>query len=199
MAEFKHRRKAIRLRGYDYSQPGEYFVTICTKDREHILGKIEAGRMLLNGFGEIVALCWMDLPNHYPGVQADQFVVMPNHVHGIIVITERNLVGEGSEPSPTTRRHPLSEIVRSFKTFSARRINECRGTPGLSVWQRNYYEHIIRDERSLERIRVYIVSNPERWVADENNLEQGAMDEFSSWINQEGMKSPRFSSSTSRQ
>jgi len=198
MPELKHRRKAIRLPGYDYSQAGEYFVTICTKDREHIFGKIEAGRMLVNGFGEIVASCWMDLPNHYPYVQTDEFVVMPNHVHGIIVITERNPVKEGSEPSPT-RRHPLSEIVRSFKTFSAKRINECRGTPGLSVWQRNYYEHIIRDERSLERIREYIVSNPERSLADENNLERGAMDEFSSWIIQEGLKSPRLSSSTSKQ
>lgn len=193
----KNRRKAIRLRGYDYSQAGEYFVTICTKDREHIFGKIEGGRMLLNGFGEIVALCWNDLPNHYPCIQTDEFIVMPNHVHGIIVITESDPVGEGSEPSPT-RRHPLSEIVRSFKTFSARRINECRGTPGVSVWQRNYFEHIIRNERSLERIREYIVSNPERWIADEDNLGQGEIDEFSSWIKQEGIKSPNLSSSTSR-
>jgi REP element-mobilizing transposase RayT len=194
----KHRRKAIRLRGYDYSQSGEYFVTICTKDRERVFGKIEEGRMRLNGFGEIVVSCWMDLPNHYPCVHTDVFMVMPNHVHGIIVITEPDPVGEGSEPSPT-RRYPLSEIVRSFKTFSARRINECRGTPGLSIWQRNYYEHIIRDERSLERIRQYIARNPERWQEDENNLEQGATDEFSSWIKQEGLRLPHLSSSTSKQ
>jgi putative transposase len=198
MPASKHRRKAIRLQGYDYSQPGEYFVTICTKDREHVFGRIEEGRLHVNGFGEIVALCWKDLPNHYPCVLTDEFVVMPNHVHGIIVITEPNPVGEGSEPSPT-KRYPLSEIVRSFKTFSARRINVCRGTPGLSVWQRNYYEHIIRDERSLERIRQYIVTNPDRWSADENNLEQGAVDEFSSWIKQECLRSPHLSSSTSKQ
>ncbi|MCX6134338.1 MAG: transposase [Ignavibacteriales bacterium] len=153
--------------------------------------------MVLNGFGEIVASCWKDLPNHYPCVQTDEFVVMPNHVHGIIVITESNLVGEGSEPSPP-RRYPLSEIVRSFKTFSARRINELRGTPGLSVWQRNYFEHIIRDERSLERISEYIASNPERWQADQNILEQGVIDELSSWIKQEGAKPPRHSSRTSK-
>jgi REP element-mobilizing transposase RayT len=111
----KHRRKAIRLQGYDYGQPGEYFVTIRTKDREHVFGEIDEGRMQLNGFGEIVVLCWMDLPNHYPCVHTDEFVVMPNHVHGIIVITEP--VGQGSEPSPT-KRYPLSEIVRRFKTFS---------------------------------------------------------------------------------
>jgi putative transposase len=198
MPGIEHRRKAIRLQGYDYSQAGEYFVTICTKDREHIFGKIEGGRMLLNAFGEIVSECWKDLPNHYPCVQTDEFVLMPDHVHGIIVISEADPVGEGSEPSPT-RRYPLSEIVRSFKTFSARRINECRGTPGLSVWQRNYFEHIIRDERALERIREYINSNPERWIGDENNFEQEAMEEFSSWIKQEGLKSPRLSSNRSIQ
>lgn len=196
MPAVKHRRKAIRLQGYDYSQAGEYFVTICAKDREHIFGKIKEGRMLLNGFGEIVAWCWKDLPNHYPNVQVDEFVVMPDHVHGIIVIIEPDLVGEGSEPSPT-RRYPLSEIVRSFKTFSARRINECRGTPGLSVWQRNYFEHIIRDERALEKIREYIISNPEMWIGDENNLEQGASEEFASWIKQVGLKSPHLSSNRS--
>jgi len=197
MPAFKHRRKAIRLQGYDYSQPGEYFVTICSKDREHLFGKIEEGKMQLNEFGEIVSSCWKDLPNHYTCALTDEFVIMPNHVHGIIVITEPNPVGEGSEPSPT-RRHPLSEIVRSFKTFSARRINECRGTPGLSVWQRNYFEHIIRDERSLERIRQYIVSNPERWLEDENDLANGAADEFSSWIKQEGQRSPHLLSNTSK-
>jgi REP element-mobilizing transposase RayT len=196
MPGIMHRRKVIRLQGYDYSQAGEYFVTICTKDREHIFGKIEEGRMLLNGFGEIVAWCWNDLPSHYPNVEMDEFVIMPDHVHGIIVITEPDPVREGSEPS-LTRRHPLSEIVRSFKTFSARRINECRGTPGLSVWQRNYFEHIIRDERALERIREYIISNPERWFGDENNLEQESMRELSSWIKQEGLKPPRLSSKRS--
>lgn len=195
MSGSKHRRKAIRLRGYDYSQAGEYFVTICAKDREQIFGRIDADRMVLNGFGEIVASCWRDLPNHYACVQTDEFVVMPNHVHGILVITESNLVGEGSEPSPT-RRYPLSEIVRSFKTFSARRINELRRTPGLSVWQRNYFEHIIRDDRSLERIREYIASNPERWQEDRNILGQGVIEELPSWIKQEGTKPIRPSSST---
>ena len=189
MSPILHHRKAIRLPGYDYSQAGEYFVTICTKDREHVFGSIEAGRMVLNRFGGIVEWCWKDLPNHYPFVQIDAFVIMPDHVHGIIVITEPDPVREGSEPSPT-RRYPLSEIVRSFKTFSARRINECRGTQGVSVWQRNYFEHIIRDDRSLERIREYILSNPEKWAASHQNTEEDDMNELSSWIKQDCLKSP---------
>jgi putative transposase len=185
----EHGRKAIRLQGHDYSQPGEYFVTMCTKDRENLFGRIEGEKMQLSEFGDIVSLSWKDLPNHYAQVQADEFVVMPNHVHCIIIITEPDPVGEGPEPSPT-RRHPLSEIVRSFKTFSARRINESRRTPGVPVWQRNYYEHIIRDERSLDRIRKYIVSNPENWVADENNPEHGSTEGFTSWVKQHGLIPP---------
>ena len=91
---------------------------------------------------------------------------MPNHVHGIIIIRD---VGAGSEPAPTTKRHGLPEIVRQFKTFSARRINRRRGTPGQPVWQRNYYEHIIRHEESLNRIRDYILTNPLRWNLDREN------------------------------
>jgi putative transposase len=188
MRDLQHRRKAIRLPGYDYSQAGEYFVTMCVKDREHLFGRVDADRMVLNEFGEIVDWCWKDLPNHYPCVQTDAFVIMPNHVHGIIVITNPDPVREGLEPSPT-KRYPLSEIVRSFKTFSAKRINELRGTTGLPVWQRNYFEHIIRDERSLKRIRNYIVSNPERWVEDVQNLGQDGIDDISSWIGKEGFKS----------
>ncbi len=106
-------------------------------------------------------------------VQLDAFVVMPNHVHGIIVITNpvvagAGCVGAGSEPAPT-KSYGLPEIVLQFKTFSARRINDVRGTPGTPVWQRNYYEHIIRNERSLNRIRQYIAENPMRWAFDREN------------------------------
>ncbi|WP_232280630.1 transposase [Chloroflexus aggregans] len=95
----------------------------------------------------------------------DAFVVMPNHVHGIVVI-----VGAGLKPAPTTTRHGLPEIVRQFKTFSARRINEMRGTPGVSVWQRNDDEHIIRNEESLNCIREYIANNPLKWQLERENL-----------------------------
>ena len=137
------------------------------------------GEMRLNAFGEIVVRTWHDLPNHVANVQLDAFVVMPNHVHGIIVITDNSVVdsvGAGSEPAPTTtkpaptpKRHALPEIVRQLKTFSARRINQHRGTPGAPVWQRNYYERIIRDERALGRIRAYIRNNPLKWELDREN------------------------------
>jgi len=178
----RHHRRSIRLKGYDYIRPGAYFVTICTQDRMCLLGEIVDGEMRLNDAGEIVAWTWHDLPNHISNVQLDAFVVMPNHVHGIIIITDpvvavvvgagsvgAGSVGAGSEPAPTPRMYGLPEIVRQFKTFSARRINDLRGTPGTPVWQRNYYEHIIRDEESLNRIREYILNNPSRWEMDQEN------------------------------
>ena len=170
----KHHRRSIRLKGYDYTQAGAYFVTICTQGRECLFGQVVEGKMRVNPFGEIVVWAWNDLPNHNPHVELDAFVVMPNHVHGIVLIVD-DLVGAGSEPAPTmamvtTRRHGLPEIVRQFKTFSARRINALRGTPGATVWQRNYYEHIIRNDHSLQRIREYITTNPLRWHLDRENV-----------------------------
>jgi putative transposase len=172
-------RKRLRLREYDYSQPGAYFVTICTKDREHRFGEIVDGQMRSNDMAAVVRLCWNDLPKHYPNVGLDEFVIMPNHVHGIIVILDepitvgKRTVGDGLRPSPTrsspTKKHPLPEIVRAFKSFSARRINEMQNTPSQPVWQRGYYDHIIRDDRSLARIREYIAHNPQRWQMDKEN------------------------------
>ncbi len=169
----RHHRRSIRLKGYDYSQPGAYFVTICTHQRRCLFGDVVDGEMRLNEAGGMVEWTWYDLPNHIDNIELDAFVVMPNHVHGIIIIREpvvgAGSVGAGSEPAPTTKRHGLPEIVRQFKTFSARRINRWRGTPGTPVWQRNYYEHIIRDEQSLNRIRQYILENPIRWQLDREN------------------------------
>ncbi|HSE83161.1 MAG TPA: transposase, partial [Thermodesulfobacteriota bacterium] len=103
-------------------------------------------------------------------IKLDAFVIMPNHVHGII-INVANDVGAGLKPAPTTvaKNHTLFEIVRGFKTFSSRRINETRGTPGSHVWQRNYYEHIIRNEDDLDEIREYIINNPLKWDSDTEN------------------------------
>ncbi|MCJ2541532.1 transposase [Thermostichus vulcanus] len=189
----KHHRRSIRLKGYDYSQAGAYFVTICTKDRQCLFGEIHAGDMFLNDAGLILYDVWYGLPNHYLHIELDAFVVMPNHIHGIIVLSDPP-VGAGFKPAPTpttsapiapipttsapiapipttstpiapipttsapiaptpTKRQPLSEIIRAFKTFSARRINAHQNTTGYPVWQRNYYEHIIRNEDSLDRIR----------------------------------------------
>ena len=171
----QNRRRSIRLPGYDYAQAGAYFVTICTYNRDCLLGEILGSEMSLTRSGEVVLECWNDLPNHYSYVEIDEFVVMPNHVHGIMVLSDQQRknpnaqnVGAGLKPAPT-KRHPLPEIVRAFKTFSSRRINERRGSPGLPLWQRNYYERVIRNERELDAIRQYIVDNPAKWAEDIEN------------------------------
>ena len=177
----KHRR-SIRLKGYDYSQAGAYFVTIVTRNRACLFGNMVHDEVWLNVMGKIVQWTWHDLSNHVRNVQLDAFVVMPNHIHGIIVIVAGTVVGvgsvragsvrAGSEPAPTTagtRRQGLPEIVRQFKTFSSRRINEHRNTPSVPVWQRNYYEHVIRNGDELNRVREYIVNNPLKWELDREN------------------------------
>jgi putative transposase len=175
-------RRSIRLGGYDYSYPGVYFVTVCAARRGLLFGWISGGRVVENGNTSIVRDCWLDLPNHYPHVSLDAFVVMPDHIHGIIVLLDSYGVGAvqtddaraGFKPAPTGGdafvdarvRHGLPEIVRALKTYSARRINASRGTSGASVWQRGYYERIVRNERELNLTRKYIASNPRNWRKD---------------------------------
>jgi REP element-mobilizing transposase RayT len=154
----KHHRRSIRLKEYDYSRTGWYFITICAYKRECLFGNVVDGIIILNKYGKIVENTWNDLPNHNHQIQLDDSVIMPNHIHGIIVIDEivsDIVVGAGSEPAPTEtkhKQHGLPEIIRQFKTFSARRINEIRQSPGTHVWQRNYYERIIRNENEINRI-----------------------------------------------
>jgi putative transposase len=173
-----HHRRSIRLAGWDYSQPGAYFVTIVTHDRKSIFGRIDevgAGSkpapfaMKLSPEGRIVWETWFDLPNHITNIELGEFILMPNHVHFIIWILGLRLAraGAGLEPAPTGAQTPLPEIVRQFKTFSARRINEMHGTPGQPIWQRNYYEHIIRDDEDYDRIAEYILGNPLSWEHDD--------------------------------
>ncbi|MBL7994462.1 transposase [bacterium] len=175
-----HHRRSIRIKGYDYSRPGAYFITICTQHRNRVFGQIMDGNMVLNELGRIVEYTWNDLVNHIDHIKLDSFVVMPNHVHGIIVIINDivgavPVVGAGSEsaptkPAPTRKRYGLTEIVRQFKTFSSRRINQIRKIPGIPVWQRNYYEHIIRNDNAIHRIREYIAHNPRNWENDKQNV-----------------------------
>jgi putative transposase len=182
-----HNRHSIRLPGYDYSQAGAYFITICTHNHECLFGDIfvgagsepaptERAQMQLNEYGEIVKNTWEDLVNHVGNIELGEFVIMPNHIHGIIIIAGKvsigsRFVGAGSEPAPTTttkhKQHALPEIVRQLKTFSARRINKKRGTPGMPVWQRNYYEHVIRNDKSYDEIACYINNNPMQWEMDQ--------------------------------
>jgi putative transposase len=175
----KHHRRSIRLKGYDYTSPGAYFVTVCVRDRECVLGDVSNGEMELSDAGHVVQACWDDLPNHYPHVQLDAFVVMPNHVHGVIFLLDDPTavgvtvgVGAGLRPAPTAprgERHGLPEIVRAFKSFSARRINEMHHTAGAPFWQRGFYEHIVRNERQLDAIRRYVVDNPLKWALDRDH------------------------------
>ncbi len=186
----KHHRRSIRLKGYDYSQAGAYYITIVTQGREHLFGEAINGEMNLSRYGLIVQFAWFDLPKHYPHVELDAFCIMPNHAHGIIVLYEDGRGGSFSgkhilqtqalisqtisdinhETRPYgPKRHPLSEIVRAFKSFSAKRINVLRKTPGIPVWQRNYYEHIIRNEQDYQAIRNYISNNPANWENDDEN------------------------------
>ncbi len=176
-----HHRRSIRLREYDYSQCGIYFVTICSYDNECPFGEIKNWEMLQNEFGTIVQECWNDISVHFEYVELDEFIVMPNHVHGIIVIHEPVGRGEVSSPSPSKPPNPavktnrsshkatLGKIVAYFKYQSTKKINSIRETSGNSLWQRNYYEHIIRNEKSFHAIGEYIRNNPLKWAEDEEN------------------------------
>ena len=236
----KHHRRSIRLKGHDYSASGVYFITICTYQREGLFGEVLAGEMQLNRFGRMVRSHWLNLPKYHCHLRLDEFVVMPNHIHGILTLIDDSakdsynpalvvgpdfndyimdstdtlvvgvdldnhslghrdalVVGAGfdnhalgytdallAKPAPTPsvnsmvnhstinktghpRRYGIPEIVRGFKTFSARRINQMRKSKGIPVWQRNYYEHIVQDVVSLQHIRHYIFNNPLSWQKDQ--------------------------------
>ena len=173
------RRSSLRLRGFDYASPGVYFVTVCTHRKACFLGALVDGESRPSASSMMVAASWQELPVHYPSLELGSMVVMPNHVHAIVFLPEP--VGAGPRPAPTPqgrslqvsgggRRVTLSEILRAFKSFSARRINVARGTPGAPVWQRGFYEHVIRGESDLGRIRRYIEQNPLRWAEDDETL-----------------------------
>jgi REP element-mobilizing transposase RayT len=174
----QHQRHSLRLKDYDYSQEGAYFVTICTHkkalffENEHI--------------SAIVEKCWLAIPVHFPNVQLDEWVIMPNHMHGILIITDKcrttkyctNNVYNFRRGDPTGRPYirphgptpdSIGTIIGQFKSIVTRRINKLHGTLGAPFWQRNYYEHVIRNEDDLNEIRQYILDNPVQWDRDENN------------------------------
>jgi len=181
----RHHRRSIRLKGRDYTQPGAYFVTICTRERECLFGEIVDGVMRLNEAGHAAQQCWMDIPDHFPQVVLDEAIIMPNHIHGIIMTHRRGeasaIPPHVSQEQPRSNASPLqkrpngtqprslSAIVQNFKSMSSRRMKAARGMLRAPVWQRNYYEHVVRNDEELKSIREYILRNPARWDGDENN------------------------------
>ncbi len=180
----KHHRRSIRLKEYDYSQAGAYFVTIVAWQREMLFGEIVDGEIVLNDFGKIVSEKWQWLESQYPYIELGAWIVMPNHFHGILVIHDDGRGGSRSAPmddisnairgdsriAPTPIKHkPLGGLIGAFKTVSTKQINLLRDTEGQVVWQRNYYEHIVRDEHEMDRITRYIESNPSQWAEDDEN------------------------------
>jgi len=163
-----HHRHSIRLKGYDYSQAGAYFVTIVAWQREMLFGEIVDGVMKLNDFGKIVSEKWQWLETQYEYVELGAWVIMPNHHYGILVIHDDGRGGSRSAPTPIKHK-PLGGLIGAFKTVSTKQINLLRDTEGQVVWQRNYYEHIIRDEPEMDKTTRYIESNPLRWVDDDEN------------------------------
>ena len=183
----RHHRRSIRLKGYDYGQAGAYFVTCCTHQRACSFGEVVEGRPILSGYGRVLVAEWERTAELRDYVQLDAYVVMPNHFHGIIWIVRdgrgrcRGTMHRAQEDG-TTRRAPtggsteerfgkpvvgsLPSIMRAFKGAVTRQLNGMRGTPGAPVWQRNYFEHVIRTERALNAIRGYIADNPARWRLD---------------------------------
>ena len=220
----KYHRKSIRLKGYDYSQSGAYFVTISAYKNQCRFGKIVDDEMQINKAGRIVQKCWNALPSRFEGIALDEFVIMPNHIHGIIFLVGAGIglpvdsaVGVGlalpssqsaiaggaaysaevasatkaGSPAPTnqmpggTSTNPtptLGNIIGAFKSVSTLNVNRMFALNRKPLWHRNYYEHIIRDEESLNRIREYIIHNPLNWSIDRENPDRKAEDPFDKWI-----------------
>lgn len=149
-------RKSPRLQDYDYSQDGAYFVTICSYQREMLFGEISDGAMFPNSAGKIASEIWNTIPQHYPDVELDAFVVMPNHIHGILC-----LMGDGK-----SFKTVLGRVINAYKGAVTARIRENSADEIYKVWQSRYHDHIIRNERSLNYIREYVASNPQRWEQD---------------------------------
>ena len=189
-----HHRYSIRLKGYDYSLGGAYFVTICTQDRACLFGEVMDGEMRLNEAGRIVRDEWVRSVEIRAEIELDEYVVMPNHFHGIVLITNDAPECRGDRPvaqdvvpnktidnrvpqtkgdRPVAPTGPQSKsigaLMAGFKSVVTKRINKMRDTYGTPVWQRNFYEHIIRDEVEFNRIREYVINNPAEWDKDEEN------------------------------
>lgn len=169
----KYRIESARLKGWDYRNPGYYFVTICTRQRERFFGVVMGNDVQLSPIGEIAAKFWSEIPAHHEGIELDEWIVMPNHVHGIVIIREI----ETFHGTSLRKNHKLSKIspkagslsvvIRSYKSA----VSHWAGLNGFKefAWQSRFYDHIIRDEKSLNNIRQYIFDNPVKWETDKEN------------------------------
>jgi len=187
------KRKQIRLPGFDYSEPRYYFVTICTQHKKHLFGRINNAEMVLNDVGNMISHWWEQIPNKYSHIILDAFQIMPNHIHAIIQITNHNVGVDQNQFNPhvdpnkneyinsinnrrTHRSAPtVGDIIQWVKTMSTNeyiRNVKTNNWPTFTkrIWQRNYYEHIIRNEENLNEIREYVKTNPQNWDSDENNV-----------------------------
>ena len=162
-------RKSVRLLHYDYSQAGAYFITICVKDREPLFGSVSEDAVNLSQFGHVVEEEWNKTAVIRNNVEIDEYVVMPNHFHGIVVLKDFERSDSRKEHFGAPVAGSLSTIVRLFKQACTVHINKLRDTPHAPLWQRSYYEHIVRNDKDLQRVREYIVNNPLQWSIDEEN------------------------------
>ena len=202
-----HNRRSIRFKGYDYTQAGLYFITICCQNRACLFGEIENGKMMLNDAGAIANDCWLNIPNHFPNATLHEYVIMPNHVHGIIELVGANnhspktnnhspvsklhspknkknnnsvigdnraknvsVIGDNRAKNVSPLRSPsktVGSVVRGFKIGVTKWMRQ--NTDTFYIWQRNYWEHIIRDDISYENISQYIINNPTKWNNDKLN------------------------------
>jgi REP element-mobilizing transposase RayT len=169
----KHHRRSVRLKEYDYSRAGAYFITICTYNKECILGNVLNGEILLSKYGVIVENEWMKTSEIRTNVILDKYVVMPNHIHGIIIILDDGRDTEHRVPIFEQFGKPISNsiptIIRSCKAVTTKLINEIRKSYGKTVWQSRFYDHIIRNRNELDKIRQYIINNPLQWEFDKEN------------------------------
>jgi REP element-mobilizing transposase RayT len=166
-----HHRRSIRIKGYDYRQTGAYFVTLVTFKRECLFGEVVGEQVRLTTIGEVAGREWARLERRFPYIRLDEYLVMPNHVHGIVVIGGGGLA-EGSWTSEARFQvagKSLGAVMRTYKSSLAGWFNRSRFAKGNPLWQRNYYEHILRNEWDLERVREYIRDNPKHWAQDEEN------------------------------
>ena len=164
----KHHRRSIRLKGYDYGQAGAYYVTICTHERRMLFGDINNGEMHLNDLGQVAQWIWNALPEYFPTIELDQFVVMPNHLHGILINrgTGKHAIPLSLLPMPMSSPNPLlGQIIRRFKALTTYYIHAA----GVAefAWQERFHDHVVQNTFELQRIRKYIINNPARWAEDD--------------------------------